>query len=89
MSPHQLAVAYQACEVADLAAAAIVLDDPAEATAQAERVLVAARELVAAVHRLGTNELPADPLQRFAHERPAEAAEDIAEWLTRHAFDRP
>jgi hypothetical protein len=83
MSPQQLAIAYQACEVADLAAAAIALDAPADAVAQAELVLAAAQQLVAVVK----GEFSTDPLQRFAHEHPAEAEEDIAEWLTRHAFD--
>jgi hypothetical protein len=74
-------MAYQACEVADLAAAAVDLHDPAEAAAQAARVLAAAQQLVAAAERLGSGELPADPLQRFAYEHPEEAAEDIANWL--------
>jgi hypothetical protein len=83
MNPAQLAMAYQACEVADLAAAAVGLDDPVEAAAQAARVLAAARQLVAAADRLGSCEPPADPLQRFAYEHPEEAAGDVADWVRR------
>ena len=83
MKPAQLAMAYQACEVADLAAAAVELDDPVEAVAQAARVLAAAQQLVAAANRLGSRELPGDPLQLFAYEHPEEAAEDVADWVSR------
>ncbi|MEV0795873.1 hypothetical protein [Kribbella sp. NPDC050459] len=83
MNRAQLAMAYQACEVADLAAAAVGLDDPVEAAAQAARVLAAARQLVAAADRLGSCEPPADPLQRFAYEYPEEAAGDVADWVRR------
>ncbi|TCC35531.1 hypothetical protein [Kribbella speibonae] len=83
MTPGQLAMAYQACAVADLATEAVGLDDPVEAVAQAARVLAAAEQLVAAANRLGSCELPADPLQRFAYEHPEEAAEDVADWVSR------
>ena len=83
MKPAQLAMAYQACEVADLAAAAVELEDPVEAAAQAARVLAAAQQLVAAANRLGSCELPGDPLQLFAYEHPEEAAEDVADWVSR------
>ncbi|WP_327640282.1 hypothetical protein OHB24_18455 [Kribbella sp. NBC_00482] len=80
MKPGQLAMAYQACEVAELAAAAVELDDPAEAAVHAARVLAAAQRLVAAAGRLGSNDVPVDPLQRFAYDHPEEAADDIANW---------
>ncbi|GAA3125445.1 histidinol-phosphate/aromatic aminotransferase/cobyric acid decarboxylase-like protein [Kribbella aluminosa] len=83
MSPARVAMAYQACEVADLAAAAVSLDDPAEAAAQAARVLAAAQELVAAANRLGGRGTPTDALQLFAYEHLEEAAEDVADWLSR------
>lgn len=83
MNRARVAMAYQACEVADLAAAVVSLDDPAEAAAQAALVLAAARELVAAVNRLGGLGTPTDPLQLFAYEHPEEAAEDVADWLSR------
>ena len=83
MRPTQLAMAYQACEVADLAAAMVDLDDPVDAAAQAARVLAAAQQLVAAADRLGSNDVPADPLQRFAYDHPEEATEDIADWIRR------
>lgn len=79
----RLAMAYQACEVADLAAAIVSLDDPTEAARQAARVLAAAQQLVAAATRLESDEVPGDPLQRFAYEHPEEAAEDVAEWVSR------
>lgn len=79
----RLAMAYQACEVADLAATVISLDDPTEATEHAARVLAAAHQLVAAANRLDSEDLPADPLQLFAYEHPEEAAEDVAEWVSR------
>ena len=80
MKPAQLAMAYQACEVADLAAAAVELEDPVEAAAQAARVLAAAHQLVAAADRLRSTDVPVDPLQRFAYDHPEEAADDIAAW---------
>ena len=83
MSPAQLAMAYQACEVADLAAAVVSLDDPTEARRQAARVLAAAQQLVAAANRLGSDERPADPLQLFVYEHPEEAAADVSEWVRR------
>ncbi|RZT28291.1 hypothetical protein EV649_2068 [Kribbella sp. VKM Ac-2569] len=83
MKPAQLAMAYQACEVADLAATMVDVDDPVDAAAQAARVLAAARQLVAAAGRLASNDVPVDPLQRFAYDHPEEATEDIADW-SRH-----
>lgn len=78
-----MAMAYQACEVADLAAAVVDVHDPAEAAAQAARVLAAARELVAAAARLADPVAPTDPLQLFAYEHPEEAAADVADWVSR------
>ena len=88
MNRARVAMAYQACEVADLAAGVLSLDDPAEAAEQAARVLAAAQRLVAAANRLGSAsaEDPGDPLQRFADKHPEEAAEDITDWSLRHAF---
>ena len=60
MNRAQLAMAYQACEVADLAAAVVVASDPAEALAQAARVLAAAHRLVAAANFLATDLATAD-----------------------------
>ncbi len=83
MNRAQLAMAYQACEVSDLARSAAELDDPAAALAQAELVLAAARELVIAATRLAcpTGDVPTDPLQLFAYQHPDEAAGDVADWL--------
>lgn len=81
MNRAQLAMAYQACEVADLARSAVTLDDPAEAVAQAELVLAAARQLLAAATRLTESTPPSDPLQLFAYAHPEEAAADIMDWL--------
>ncbi|MFF0269218.1 hypothetical protein [Kribbella sp. NPDC004536] len=83
MNAARLVVAYQACEVADLAAAVVSLEDPTEARQQAARVFAAAQQLVAAANRLDSDELPADPLQLFVYEHPEEAAEDVAEWVSR------
>jgi hypothetical protein len=85
MKPAQLAMAYQACEVADLAAAVVDLDDPVAATEQAARVLAAAQQLVAAANRLTSPGTPTDALQLFAYEHPDEAAEDLADWVRRRA----
>ncbi|HEY3561848.1 MAG TPA: hypothetical protein VGL05_30490 [Kribbella sp.] len=88
MNRARIAMAYQACEVADLAAAAVSLEDPAEAAQQAALVLAAAQRLVAAADRLGSSSTEdlGDPLQRFADKHPEEAAEDITDWSRRHAF---
>ncbi len=85
MRPAQLAMAYQACEVADLAAAVVELDDPVEAAEHAARVLAAAQRLVAAADRLTSAGTPTDALQLFAYEHPEEAAEDLADWVRRRA----
>ena len=85
MNRAQLAMAYQACEVADLARSVVTLREPVEAVAQAERVLAAAQQLLAAAERLDDCGPPADSLQRFAYEHPEEAAADISDWLRRSA----
>ena len=84
MNRAQLAMACQACEVADLARAAATLHDPADAVAHATRVLAAAQQLVAAANRLEHPSSPTDALQLFAYEHPEEAAEDLADWIRRH-----
>lgn len=84
MNRDQLAMAYQACEVADLAREAVTLHNPADAVAHAARVLAAAQHLVAAANRLRHPSSPTDALQLFAYEHPEEAAEDVADWLRRH-----
>ena len=89
MNPARLAMAYQACEVADLARTAVTLHNPAEARAQAELVLAAARRLSAAAARLTDTGPPADPLQHFAYQHPEEAAADIADWLRHHPGEAP
>jgi hypothetical protein len=83
MNRAQLAMAYQACEVADLATAAVTLDDPAEAREQAARVLEAAHQLVEAAARLADPAEPTDSLQLFAYQHPEEAAADISAWVHR------
>jgi hypothetical protein len=84
MNRAQLAMAYQACEVSELARSAAELDDPEAALAQAELVLSAARELVNAATRLAcrTSDVPTDPLQLFAYQHPDEAAGDVEDWLS-------
>jgi hypothetical protein len=74
-------MAYQACEVADLARSAVTLTNPAEAVPHAERVLAAAQQLLAAASRLAQQQPPTDPLQLFAYTHPEEAAADVADWL--------
>ncbi|TCC64299.1 hypothetical protein E0H73_07765 [Kribbella pittospori] len=83
MNRAQLAMAYQACEVADLARSAVTLTSPAEARAQAELVVAAAQRLLAAASRLAEPAPypPVDALQLFAYEHPEEAAADVADWL--------
>lgn len=83
MNRARLAMAYQACEVADLAASVVELEDPMEAAAQAALVLAAARQLVVAADALDSACPPSDPLQLFAYEHPEEAAADISDWLRR------
>jgi hypothetical protein len=79
----RIAMAYQACEVAELARSAVGLRNPAEAVAQAQLVLAAAEELLAAANRL-TDPAPSPPTttwQLFAFHHPEEAAADVADWL--------
>lgn len=87
MNRAQLAMAYQACAVADLARLVVGLDDPVEASAQASRVLAAAQELFAAATRLTEPGPPGDALQLFAYQHPEEAAEDLTDWIRRHPVD--
>jgi len=79
----QLAMAYQACEVADLARSAVTADTPSDAIAQAGLVLAAAQQLLVAATRLVQPSpcAPLDALQLFAYEHPEEAAADVADWL--------
>ncbi|MFG1627315.1 hypothetical protein [Kribbella sp. NPDC049227] len=83
MNRAQLAMACQACEVADLARSVVTLTNPADARAQAELVVEAAQRLLAAASRLAEPAPypPADSLQLFAYEHPEEAAADVADWL--------
>lgn len=83
MNRARLAMAYQACEVADLATAAVTLEDPAVAREQAARVVAAAHQLMEAADRLANPSAPTDSLQLFAYEHPEEAAADISEWVHR------
>ncbi|WP_371407327.1 hypothetical protein OHA10_17740 [Kribbella sp. NBC_00662] len=83
MNRAQLAMAYQACEVADLAAEAVTLDDPGEAREQAVRVLAAAQRLMEAADRFADPAEPTDSLQLFAYQHPEEAAADISAWVHR------
>jgi hypothetical protein len=83
MNRARLAMAYQACEVADLAAAVVELEDPVAAAEQAALVLAAAEQLVVAADGLDGMRPPSDPLQLFAYEHPEEAAADISDWLRR------
>jgi hypothetical protein len=86
----RIAMAYQACEVADLARSAVTLDDPADAVPQAELVLAAAQRLLTAANRLAQEHLhaPSDPLQLFAYTHPEEAAADVADWLATSSCSR-
>lgn len=82
MNRAQLAMACQACEVADLARSAVTLTSPAEARVQAELVVAAAQRLLTAASRLAEPGCPpVDALQLFAYEHPEEAAADVADWL--------
>jgi hypothetical protein len=79
----RIAMAYQACEVAELARSVVDLHNPAEAVAQAQLVLAAAEELLAAAKRL-THPAPGPPTtawQLFAFHHSEEAAADVADWL--------
>ncbi len=79
----RIAMAYQACEVGELARSAVGIRNPAEAVAQAQLVLAAAEELLAAANRL-THPAPNPPTtawQLFAFHHPEEAAADVADWL--------
>ena len=77
----RIAMAYQACEVADLARSAVGMRNPAEAVVQAQLVLAAAEELLAAANRLAHPSPPTTAWQLFAFHHPEEAAADVAEWL--------
>jgi hypothetical protein len=78
---YRIAMAYQACEVADLACTAVGMSNQAQAIAQAQLVLAAAEELLAAAHRLAHPAPPTTAWQLFAFHHPEEAAEDVADWL--------
>ena len=77
----RMAMAYQACEVAELARSTVGMRNPAEAVAQARLVLAAAEELLAAANRLVHPAPPTTAWQLFAFHHPEEAAADIADWL--------
>ncbi|TCM46612.1 hypothetical protein [Kribbella sp. VKM Ac-2568] len=77
----RIAMAHEACQIADLARLAITTRDPASALAQAHQLLVTAHRLLEAAHAYahGTN-----PPESFASTHPEEAADDITDWLGRH-----
>lgn len=77
---YRIAMAHQACEVADLAGLAVTLTDRDRAVAQALEVMKAAHGLLDAALAYSGH-----PRRSFALEHPDEAAEDIADWLRRHA----
>ncbi|TDW15298.1 hypothetical protein [Kribbella kalugense] len=60
MNRAQLAMAYQACEIADLATFAVTVSDPTEALAQAARVLAAAHQLLAAADSMAAYSVATD-----------------------------
>jgi len=73
---YRIAMAHQACEVADLAGQAVSVTDPDRALAQALEVVKAAHTLLDAALAYSRH-----PHRSFALDHPAEAAEDIADWL--------
>lgn len=77
----RIAMAHEACQVADLARLAITTRDPASALAQAHQLLATAHHLLEAAHAYadGTN-----PPETFATTHPEEALDDITDWLLRH-----
>jgi hypothetical protein len=75
---YRIAMAYQACEVADRAREAVTTRDPDQAVAQALAVLNAAHDLLDAA--VAFTRKP-QARQGFALTYPDEAAEDIADWL--------
>jgi hypothetical protein len=79
---HRIAMAYQACEVADRAREAVTTRDPDLAVALALDVLKAAHDLLDAALTFARKPQAG---QSFALRHPEEAAEDLDDWVRRHA----
>ncbi|GAA0939215.1 hypothetical protein GCM10009554_28780 [Kribbella koreensis] len=81
----RLAIAWEACQLAESARAAVTVEgDP---LARAQEVLRAAERYAATVHAFTSRPHggPAAPMSWRLPEAPEEAAEDLDDWVRRHA----
>jgi hypothetical protein len=79
----RLAIAWEACQLAESARAAVTVQgDP---VARANEVLAAAERYAAAVHALTCGQATGTRVNWQLPEAPEEAAEDLDDWVLRHA----
>jgi hypothetical protein len=77
----RLAVAWEACELSEIARLAVSADDP---VALAPEVVEAARRFSRAVAELAEYERPPEGGNSWWQQHPEEAAEDLDDWVIRH-----
>ncbi|MFI5714104.1 hypothetical protein [Kribbella sp. NPDC051620] len=79
----RLAIAWEACQLAESARSAVTVQgDP---VAQANEVLAAAERYAAAVHAFTCEQATGARISWQLPEAPEEAAEDLDDWVLRHA----
>ncbi|MEV6413310.1 hypothetical protein [Kribbella sp. NPDC051718] len=79
----RLAIAWEACQLAESARTAVTVQG--DLVAQANEVLAAAERYAAAVHAFTCGQETGTKVHWQLPEAPEEAAEDLDDWVLRHA----
>jgi curli biogenesis system outer membrane secretion channel CsgG len=79
----RLAIAWEACQLAESARTAVTVQG--DLVAQANEVLAAAERYAAAVHAFTCRQETGARVNWQLPEAPEEAAEDLDDWVLRHA----
>ena len=79
----RLAIAWEACQLAESARTAVTVQG--DLVAQANEVLAAAERYAAAVHAFTCGQETGARVNWQLPEAPEEAAEDLDDWVLRHA----
>lgn len=78
----RLAIAWEACQLAESARTAVTVQG--DLVAQANEVLEAAERYAAAVHAFTSGQATGQAIAWKLPEAPEEAAEDLDDWVVRH-----
>ncbi|WP_020391965.1 hypothetical protein [Kribbella catacumbae] len=81
----RLAIAWEACQLAESARTAVTIDgDPEDLLARAHEVLEAAERYAATVHAFTSEQATGQPRAWLLPTAPEEAAADLDSWVIRH-----